>query len=63
MFTTPRFDQLIGKIYDSMDKINPKTKTYLANAAGYPWYRTRLHGIQENYIRVINTDYYLPEEV
>ena len=42
---------------------NQKQELLFGSASGYNEDEIKLYGVPENYLRIVNTDYYMPKEL
>jgi len=59
-FATSELSDVLSAIAPNSNSVQ---RPFIGSACGYNQVRSKLYGLQRNYLRVVNTDYYMPKEI
>jgi hypothetical protein len=62
--TVTSYGFVTSEMTDILNKIGTgKARFHLGSASGFNEAEVRLYGMQENYLQIVNSDYYMPNEI
>ena len=59
-FATTEINELFRRVAPNSNAVQ---RIYIGSACGYNQVRTKLYGLQRNYLQVVNSEYYMPREI